>query len=95
MSYCGGNGHRRDLRSEVEDDLVLTSGTHQSVTERGLSGYRFGIRLLGRGLLPLLGRKVFPPRPFSIFFFFSLFSFSVFLFFHIICKFDSNQAKPI
>jgi hypothetical protein len=35
------------------------------------------------------------PAAFSYFLFFFLFSFSGFpYFFHIICKFDSNQAKP-
>jgi hypothetical protein len=47
---------------------------------------------------PWAGFKARPksfPAAFSYFLFFFLFSFSGFpYFFHIICKFDSNQAKP-
>jgi hypothetical protein len=32
-----GNGLRRDLRPEEEDDLALTGGSHQSGTRSGLS----------------------------------------------------------
>jgi hypothetical protein len=72
-------GLQRDLRTKVEDDLALTGGTHMSEGERR-DKYRFREgKKMGRGLLPLLGRKG-SPRLFLFFLFFSSFSFSVFLF---------------
>jgi hypothetical protein len=38
-----GNGLRRDLRPEEEDDLALMGGSHQSVTERGRRDTRSGL----------------------------------------------------
>jgi hypothetical protein len=75
----GGNGLRRGIRTEVEDDLALTGGTHTSARGKRIDCTGLGGALLGRGLLSLLGRKGFLGL-FSYFLFFSSFSFSIFLF---------------
>jgi hypothetical protein len=74
----GRNGHRREVRSEVEDDRWVGP----AVGERGVGpGYRFGFPArLGRGLLAGLGRMASPGVLFIFLFLLSPFSFSVFLF---------------
>jgi hypothetical protein len=57
----------------------MTGGSHLSLAEEVEGHTPSGFNPVGCGLLPDLGRNS-SPRPFSIFHFFSSFSFSVFLF---------------
>jgi hypothetical protein len=105
---AGWKRSRRIFRSEVEDDLVLTSGVHQSVTEGGISGYRFGIAFWATSYFSDLGRGV-PRGPFLflfvLFFFFFCFLISFIDFAYCIqtrsnhflnfCKIHSKVFKPI
>jgi hypothetical protein len=71
----------------------LTGGVHQSVTERGISGYRFGIAFWAAGYFSDLGRFG-SPGSFYIFFFLA-FLFLVSLIFCIFCKYASKPLKPL
>jgi hypothetical protein len=75
--YREGNGLQRDLRSREEEDPALTRGSHRSVRIGGRRGYRFGIDRWAAGCNWCWAGRV-PPGPFSYFYFFSAFSFSVF-----------------
>jgi hypothetical protein len=68
---------RHDFQTEVEDDLVLTCGTHKSVIERGKE---IPVRVVGEGG-PQAVTGAGPNRcPGPVSYFFHLFSSFIFLF---------------
>jgi hypothetical protein len=79
----------RDFRTKVEEDWQPGPTCRRG--EEGSGGYRFGRAGWAMGLFWSWAKRV-PGVHFHIFFsLFFLFSY----FFYIICKFDSNQAKPL
>jgi hypothetical protein len=73
-----GNGHRREFRLEVEDDPVLTRGSHQSARKGGRQGTGSGEGKRAVGWFSCLGRFG-SPGSISYFYFLLSFSFSAFL----------------
>jgi hypothetical protein len=83
-SYCSGSvtGERNGWRREMTGSADRWG---RVVSRRGRrERYRFRKGFLGCGLVSSSGPKGFPEALFLIFF--SSFSFSIFLFLHIICK---------
>jgi hypothetical protein len=74
--------------------MILTGGTQVSVRGREKEGTVSGRRLVGRGLILVLGQIVSPGSN-SYFSFLSAFLFLSSYFFYIFCKTLSNQFKPL
>jgi hypothetical protein len=76
-----GNGHRREFRFKLEDDLVLTWGSHQSAGKRRETGYQFGNGCWAAGSFRYwAGIRARGPIHFYFVSFFSLFCFPFFFY---------------